>query len=216
MLTTLFFILALGAQDAGDPPPEEVDPTEAGEAEARARREAERRSFGGPGATGVQVLGGGAIITPPREEELYQPPQVRPYEMPESAAQDLGADAQDQRFQVGVESARLAAEARLGPLDGAWVLTDADGKPLYDLILTDPAPSGLVEGAWRAHAAPDGPAGSGVMADARRDGDAVLLFFYPPGATEPSTLTIRPDEGGWRAELVGPDGAAREVRLVPA
>lgn len=169
---------------------------------------------------------------------LYAPPPVRPYEMPAALAAELSGwspppdgplrpvsleayarsyegarDPLDQRFLIGVENARLAMDSRMGPLDGAWVVEDADGQPLYALVLADPAPDGGVEGAWRALTGPEAARPSGVIATAVREGDSLTASFLLPGQAEPARLRLQPAGQGWRGRLTAPDGDSRQVTL---
>lgn len=222
------------------PPADEVDPLEAAAAEERARERRERREFGGAGATPVQTLGVNPPEPPPAGA-LYEPPRVRPYEMPASVAEGLspwgppaelpdepvtvdayfrsyeGApDPLDQHFQLGMESALLAVDAQLGPLDGAWTLAGADGDPLYALVLADPAPGGGVEGAWRALTGPEPARASGVIGTAAREGQGLVASFVLPDRTAPVRLRLAPAADGWRGVLVTPEGREQAVVLRPS
>lgn len=130
--------------------------------------------------------------------DAYQPPAIRPYEMPPEEAEGLDplppqpelprpvpldgfrsagpTDALDRQFQRRIDGMRALADGDAGPLDGAWIVTDAAGRPLYALVLSDPA-SGPLEGAWRDLTAPEGAAASGVIADSRRERGEVRLRF---------------------------------------
>lgn len=174
----------------------------------------------------------------PGAGSLYAPPPVRPYEMPAALAAELSGwspppegplrpvsleayarsyegapDPLDQRFLIGVESARLAMDSRMGPLDGPWLLEDADGRPLYALVLADPAPGGGVEGAWRALTGPEAARPSGVIATAVREGESLSASFVLPGRAEPARLRLQAAGDGWRGRLTEPDGRSRQVML---
>ena len=234
---TVFAVLFLAQQPAGQSPADEVDPVDAAEAEAEAR---ERRAFAGPGATGLQTLGVRAP-EPPEPGRLYEPPRVRPYEMPESLAAGLSPwspraeppseavtvdaylrsyegppDPLDLRFQAGMQGALAAVEAQSGPLDGAWILAEADGRPLYRLVLADPAPGGGVEGAWLALTGPEGARASGVLGTAAREGDGLTASFVLPDRREPVRLRLGPGPEGWRGVMTTPGGEDRAVVLRPA
>lgn len=172
----------------------------------------------------------------PGSGEAAAPPPVRPYEMPESVAAGLSGwsppregaltpvtvesyarsyegprDPLDQRFLIGLESARLAMDSRMGPLDGAWVVEDAGGAPLLALILTDPAPSGAIEGAWADLTGPVGARPSGVIGAVTREDGALSVSFLAPGDADPVRLRLRPDGDGWRGRLIRPGGPVRTV-----
>jgi hypothetical protein len=158
------------------------------------------------------------------DDGLYHPPGVRPYEMPPSVAEGLSVtppeppvvtepvqvnayvrsyegvtDALDQRFQIGLESARLAVDATAGPLDGRWTLVDHRDRAMLRLVLADPAPGGLVEGAWRSLTAPEGARASGFVGATERDGEAVRLEVAD------GVLTLTPRDGAWLADWVTPN-----------
>lgn len=135
---------------------------------------------------------------PAPAEDAYQAPAIRPYEMPPEEAEGLDpdppgpelprpapldgfrsavpTDALDRQFQRRIEGMRALADGDAGPLDGAWIVTDAAGRPLYALVLSDPA-SGPLEGAWRDLTAPEGAAASGLFTAASREGSLARLWF---------------------------------------
>ena len=153
--------------------------------------------------------------------DLYQAPVIRPYEMAPEEAEGLNplppvpelpeptpieafdppgpTDELDQLFQRRMAGMLALAEETAGPLDGAWTVSDAAGHPLYALVLTDPAPGGGVEGAWRDLTAPAGAAASGVFMASSREGGGVRLWFAD------GRVLALPGSGG---ELAG-----RPVRL---
>ncbi len=109
-----------------------------------------------------------------------------------------------------IAAAMAAAQNLQGPLDGAWVICDAAGRPLYQFQIVDPAGGhGPLTGAWRDGS---GGGGAGFIARIRRIGRTLRLEFAP-GDRPPVTLRLRRRSpgvwGGWTIE----DGARRAVVL---
>ena len=179
----------------------------------------------GQDAAAPDVVGEDTVVV---ATDLYTPPAVRPYEMPPSVAEGLSPlppeppaiidpvhveaydrsyegvpDPLDQRFQIGLESARLAVDGTAGPLNGRWTLRDRLGLPLFRLVLADPAPSGLVEGAWRDLTVPAGALDAGVVGATERVGIGVRLEVAG------GVLTVMPDGSAWSGDLVTPEGRRR-------
>jgi hypothetical protein len=101
-----------------------------------------------------------------------------------------------------LESAR-AAQALQGPLDGAWLLTGADGRMLYRLRIADPADGGPIGLAW------SDPAGAtGVAVAVRRSPNGLKTSFGRAGPW----LELREVGARWRGRL-RIDGRIQSVRL---
>jgi hypothetical protein len=67
-----------------------------------------------------------------------------------------------------IRQSAAEAQALQGPMDGAWILTDARGRPLYRLQITDPAGgAGVLDAMWSGVGA-NSP--SGLAAVSRRGG----------------------------------------------
>ncbi len=152
-----------------------------------------------PALLPLLILGLQEPELPVAAADVYQAPVIRPYEMPPEEAEGLNplppvpelpaptpieafdppgpTDELDQLFQRRMAGMMALAEEDAGPLDGAWTLSDAAGRPLYALVLADPAPSGMIEGAWRDLTAPRGAAASGVFIASSREADRVRLWF---------------------------------------
>ncbi len=158
----------------------------------------------------------------------YEPPRVRPFEMPAARTPDgpipysrtaplpnapvrleeyrgsyEGAkNPLEQVYEAGVQGRFQAAQQLLGPLDGQWRLLGPDNRPLYSLLLNDSG-GPEIEGAWRDLRA--GPAldSTGFFLSAARSGTQVVLRFTARNASEPSILTLSPDAAGrWAGTLV--------------
>jgi hypothetical protein len=110
-------------------------------------------------------------------------------------APDVGARIRD---------SEQAAQALQGPLDGAWVLTDAAGRNLYLFQLVDPVGGGPLQGAWRDPSghAPHGD--MGVFTDLRREGDRLIIALPPHGDAPGAVIRLRRDGRGlWRGRMWG-------------
>lgn len=150
---------------------------------------------------------------------LYEAPAIRPFEPPsdfgrEQAEGDAETDAHRRPLETpvtvnaysrsyefspgdteiaydqGVASAEIRTDQTAGPLDGLWAVTDAQGRELFALVLSDRG--GLVEGGWR------GAGGDGIAV-----AEDHVLTLEGRG-----TLALEPEGAGWRGTLDG-----RAVRL---
>lgn len=159
----------------------------------------------------------------------YQPPTIRPFEASASLGQEPAqGDAEtdvhrrpleapvevdhysrsyefspsdaDTAYDQGVASAEIRADQSAGPLDGRWRLTDAEGRPLFDLALRDDGAGMPAEGAYQAPGA--GEAG-------------LLIAAETPGVWTlgEATLSLTQGPDGWRGTLTG-HGRTTAVRLV--
>jgi hypothetical protein len=110
-------------------------------------------------------------------------------------------------YDTRIRASSDAAEGLMGPLDGAWVVTGADGKALIVLQLVDPGDgSGRLEGAWRDLMTPDGVEPVGLIDSLERGAGDLTIRFQPRGAASGVTLQVRPDSSGdWSGQLI--DGA---------
>ena len=112
---------------------------------------------------------------------------------------------------ASVETVFQAAQARRGPLDGRWRLSDAMGEPLYDFLLSDrgeaapdpmaPPDQPPIEGAWRDLRSPGAIGDAGALDSVRRDGARLRIRFQVPGQAAPSVLVLNPlPSGVWIGE----------------
>jgi hypothetical protein len=115
-------------------------------------------------------------------------------------------------YEARVRGAVARAQNLQGPLDGAWLVTDAAGAQLFRFQLVDPGFSGgAIEGAWSDPRAA-GAAARGFFTGIARTGTTVKMQFARPGAGA-STLTLQPRaEGGYAGELVSVEVGAPEAR----
>ncbi len=105
-----------------------------------------------------------------------------------TAPADLGA-------RIGQSAA--AAQRLAGPLDGAWILADDEGRPLFVLQITDPPQAvGPLAGAWRSA----GSSQMGPITSMSRSGGVVRLMFAPPEVGE-IQVRLTPSGDGWRGVL---------------
>lgn len=137
---------------------------------------------GGPDAqtTSAQANAADAIAdilanTPP---DAAPPAPMPPAESSPPPLPGPTVEERAQMYESGVRSSFQARESRQGPLDGRWVLTDADGKSLFMLQLTDPGVGrGPVEGAWRDMERQGAVGASGFLTSADRSGPDLVLKF---------------------------------------
>lgn len=169
----------------------------------------------------VQTTYGPLDATP----ETYQPPVIRPFEPPSDfgrtraqgdgdtiqqrapLTQSVTVDAYAASYEVspsdtetaydqGVAQAELDTDRRMGPLDGRWRVTGADGKPLLSLALTDRGEGRMIEGAWTRLDSQPGVELSGPAGPATNDGQTVVV---PITGGE---LHLHQTSSGWTGELI--------------
>jgi hypothetical protein len=88
-----------------------------------------------------------------------------------------------------ITASAVGAEAFQGPLDGAWVIRDAAGRPLYFIQFADPVPGhGDLQAAWR-DPAQSSPGGVGPVTAISLKGHSLTLVFTPRGGSVSVTLT---------------------------
>ncbi|CAN5228961.1 hypothetical protein BH09PSE1_BH09PSE1_16220 [soil metagenome] len=167
--------------------------------------------------------------------QVYAPPVVRPYEPPSNFGRQIAegdADAtvrtrpiaapvaveayrdtyepvrspREISYEQGVEAARIAQNRRMGPLDGSWRVTDAQGQTVMNIVLSDPGNGGSVEGAWNLASSDRMGAIDAVVAD----GDDRVVTASIDGGN--ATLRLKPSANGWTGSLTGM-GHERGVNL---
>jgi hypothetical protein len=142
-----------------------------------------------------------AVPAPAPASAPAPPPVMAP---PIAAAPSSPPDGRASLYESSIRSTFEAREARQGPLDGRWTLSDADGKGLYIFQLADPgAGRGPVEGAWRDLGRQGSANASGFLASADRTGEALVLRFEE-GQAWVVTLTLGPD-GRWSGRMQAAD-----------
>lgn len=163
----------------------------------------------------------------PAFHETYQAPAIRPFEPAwdfevqgegDATATERPAPARpvtldiyaggyerpptatEQAYEQGVRSAETRRDALAGPLDGMWRVTAADGRPLMQVLLTDPNGGQALVGAWRDLSSPAGLV-DGFIALERRGG-GLRARFRPPGASDEAVLELsRAANGALAGEL---------------
>lgn len=110
-------------------------------------------------------------------------------------------------YEQGVAQARIDAQSRMGGLDGAWQVMDAQGDVLSDLVVSDAGSDSRLEAAWSLSGARD------VATTARRDGEAVVIEAGTGARTTRLRLTPTPE--GWTGALAG-TGVTLSVSLKPS
>jgi hypothetical protein len=132
------------------------------------------------------------VITAPVSVEAYR----RSYEHAPTRA--------DNAYDAGVETAERSMDARMGPLDGRWVVQDGEGRTLMTLSLMDQGEARPLEGAYRMA---DSQAAVGPLAATERSAEALVLDL------DGGRLTLRASGAGWTGTLVQ-GGRERTVALV--
>jgi hypothetical protein len=169
-----------------------------------------------------------AVSTSPLDQ-LEPQPSVRPFEMPATAHNgpvpyaaadaDVKApvkvedyhrsyegpkDSTEAYYDAGVKGAFAADQALRGRLDGIWVVSAADGSPLLSLVISDPGGTEpQLGGAWRDLSRAPGPDSSGLIDQAFREGQGVVLRIRLSEASPALTLRLQPStDGRWRGEIL--------------
>lgn len=108
---------------------------------------------------------------------------------------------QDEAFDQQVRQSYSVVDKRQGPLEGAWRLMSADGKPLFGFQLAD-LPKGGVEGAWRDLRRQSALGGSGFIAEIYRDEDGLRMSFYERDGEGATEIVLTPSGSGeWTGNL---------------
>jgi len=116
-------------------------------------------------------------------------------------------------YESRLRSSFAAAQGMQGPLDGAWVLRDARGQPVYSLLLVDKG-TGTLEGAWRDPRRSGARDSSGFLASIQKIGSQLNASFYPRPGAGIVTLTLTPAANGeWSGQLTE-GGAPASVTMV--
>jgi hypothetical protein len=100
------------------------------------------RPYEPPSAFGRQVEEGD-VARPIRSQPITAPVAVEAYRNNYEQSPSLG----EVSYEQSVARARAAADARMGPLDGVWKATAADGREVLDLVLSDRGAAKPIEGA---------------------------------------------------------------------
>lgn len=176
--------------------------------------------------------------TLPVAPETYSAPVVRPYEPPSSFGRreeegdtDTGPrrripapvaveayrgsyeNAPSDReisYERAVERASRNADEHMGPLDGRWTVTDAQGQEVLSLVLSDRGADKPVEGAWSRPGAADKAVAMGMVDNVTREGDGVVVSAAVDG--RPASLRLHPSPEGWTG-VMAVNGRDRPVTL---
>jgi len=132
------------------------------------------------------------VITAPVSVEAYR----RSYEHAPSRA--------DNAYDAGVENAERNMDARMGPLDGRWVVKDGEGRAVMTVSLMDQGEAKPLEGAYRTA---DAQAEVGPLTAAERSAGALVLDLNG------GRLSLQAVGEGWTGTLVQ-NGRERAVTLV--
>ncbi len=108
---------------------------------------------------------------------------------------------QEEAFDRQLRQSYSVVDQMQGPLEGAWRLLTADGKPLFSFQLAD-LPRGGVEGAWRDLRRQSALGGSGFIAEIYRDEDGLRMSFYERDGEGATEIVLTPSgPGQWSGNL---------------
>lgn len=149
---------------------------------------------------------GREVVEGDGEADLRRRPVLTPTTIETYAgAYEVAPSADDVAYAAGVAKAGAAADALMGPLDGAWSVIDSRGRQRLSLVLGDTGHE-PIEGAFtrsqerRASVA-------GYVSGVRQADGAIRLTGTEPGWT----LVLHRDGADWRGRLSGPEGSAAVV-----
>ena len=171
-------------------------------------------------------------VAVPYNAEIYRAPVVRPFEPPSNFGRvtgegDGGGDLRrrpipapvsvedyarsyehapsgaDTAYDAGIANAERTMDGRMGPLDGRWRLTDAEGRPLMILSLMDQGEARPLEGGYRTS---DSRAAVGPLTAAERTAGSLVLDL------DGARLSLHPAGEGWTGRLTR-DGREQPVTL---
>ena len=167
--------------------------------------------------------------------QAYEPPAVRPFEMPEPPAltpdapvpygasaldrvpaapvkveayrrsYEAAPDAREQLYEAGIRRNFDAAQSRMGPLDGLWTVRAENGAPVFSVLLSDP---GRPDAEIEGAWRTLGPTPkSGFILSVGREGERLVVRWYDrEGSGEPAVMRLVPAPGGgWRGALQSRD-----------
>lgn len=124
------------------------------------------------------------------------------------------AAAQDNVWDARVRASAEAAQSYQGQLDGAWTLTDAAGRPLYDFELVEPAAAdATLQGVFRDVRAAAVPGDIGFVDSLAHTGGLLTLAFHPTDGAAPVTISLKSQNGAWTGDLREGD-AVTPVKLL--
>jgi hypothetical protein len=128
-----------------------------------------------------------------------------------AAALAQPADEADSR----ILAAARAAESLQGPLDGRWVLTSGDGKPIFVFQITDKSLDAEPEGVWRDARKAAVAGDIGPIDQLSRSRDSLTMSFAASPGSPLVTITLKNVAGAWTGDLrEGP--ATTRVSLRPS
>lgn len=159
----------------------------------------------------------------------YQPPSVRPFEMPADLpsapvpyavdenipdapvtveayrrSYEGPPDGLERAYQAGIKRNFDAQQVRMGPLDGAWTVRTQGGAAFMALMLNDPGRADQeVEGAWRSLGVHGGQKRSGFLLSVGREGQTLVVRWYPSDDTGNITIMrLNPtSDGRWTGQV---------------
>ena len=115
-----------------------------------------------------------------------------------------------------LRASAAAAQSLQGPLDGAWILRDGAGRPLYLFQIVDSVGGGgRLEAAWQDPLRPPSVRAARLVFDAWRVGARLSLSFAPLADGSTTVVILQHDHGAWRGRMIE-NGVDRAVTLVPA
>lgn len=118
------------------------------------------------------------------------------------------------RLDNSILSAFAARQSEAGPMEGTWIIADAEGHRLVSLELRNAGGPGQLDGAWRAIPAGYGLNSSGLLSDLTVTGRDMEINYFVGHARSPVVLELH--KGGddqWRGAMLDPSGKKTAVLM---
>ncbi|MCA6257962.1 MAG: hypothetical protein IM650_07695 [Phenylobacterium sp.] len=170
-----------------------------------------------PDAQEEEEAGGGDLDLP----EVVEAPSARtgPTSVPgqrvgvddHSRTPEAPLNSAERTYEARLRAGYAAAQARLGELEGRWLVRSQAG-PLYAFQFIDSG-AGTLDGAWSDLRRPGALTGSGYLRSASRAGGRLVLSLEAPPRRGPVRLQLRPEAPGQWVGTLTEDGVEVAVRM---
>lgn len=113
-------------------------------------------------------------------------------------------DGLERAYQAGIKRSFDAQQVRMGPLDGPWLVRTQGGAAFMALMLADQGRADQeIEGAWRSLANRPGQGHSGFLLSVGREGQTLVVRWYPSDDTGNITvMRLNPtSDGRWTGQV---------------
>ncbi len=129
------------------------------------------------------------------ESEVWRQPLLIPAYIDSYRHQyETSPEDQEIAYDQAVSEREMGYDDHMGPLDGRWTVTNADGETVASLVLTDSGVGRVIEGAWTRPARPGLAGDLEPIQYAQRDAPGRVSVWMG----DAGTLTLSPTaDGEW-------------------